>query len=240
MSDAQVAKFDPDFKQQQKVKKKPKNNDGCVTADSLDKKLNVSKFNKMMSEAEKTINGFLASYIQEQQGIRDSRQDRELDIELDRYRQTAINERRLLIDKHQEAMIELMRTYQMFKNAVLATENTKDLHKMLTNQNNKLLKEEEKQQYNIEIADRKTYYENEQNIFARWFSSFLKENYLYFILSLVIAIVLLKRYNDRKLLVIVVLLALYPYIIFYVLKMVYGLYHWLRSYTKWVYLDKNM
>ena len=240
MSDAQVARFNPNFKEQQKVKTQPKTNDGCVTADLLDKKLNVSKFNKMMGEAEKTINGFLSSYIQEQQGIKDSRQNRDLDLELDRYRQTAINEKRLLIDKNQEAMNELMRTFQMFKNAVLSTEHTRDLHKMLTNQNSKLLKEQENQQYNIEIADRKTYYENEQNSSARWISMFLKENYLYFILSLVIAIVLLKRYTDVKLLGIVVLLALYPYIIFYLLKMIYGLYNWLRSYTKWVYLDKNI
>tara|TARA_B100001093_G_C26691083_1_gene954838 strand:+ start:225 stop:935 length:711 start_codon:yes stop_codon:yes gene_type:complete len=236
MSDAQVAKFDPNFKEQQKVKEKPKNNDGCVTADDLNKKLNVSKFNKMMEKTQNTMQQFLSSYIKKQTDVIDNRKD----LEYDRYRQTAINEKRILIDKHTNMMNELNKIYQFLKNAILSEKNTADLHKMLTNQNNKLLKEEEKQRYNIEIADRKTYYENKQNTFAQGLSDFLDKNYIYFILSLVIAAIIVNRYKDKKLMGTILALALYPYIAFILLDIVSGIYNWIKGYTKWVYLYKNM
>ena len=238
MSDAQVAKFNPNFKEQQKVKEKPKNNDGCVTADDLNKKLNVSKFNKMMEKTQNTMQQFLSSYMKKQSDIKDSRKD--LDLEYDRYRQTAINEKRILIDKHTNMMNELNKIYQFLKNAILSEKNTADLHKMLTNQNNKLLKEEEKQRYNIEIADRKTYYENKQNTFAQGLSDFLDKNYIYFVLSLVIAAIIVNRYKDKKLMGTILALALYPYIAFILLDIVSGIYNWIKGYTKWVYLYKNM
>lgn len=238
MSDAQVAKFNPNFKEQQKVKEKPKNNDGCVTADDLNKKLNVSKFNKMMEKTQDTMQQFLSSYMKKQTDIKDSRKD--LDLEYDRYRQTAINEKRILIDKHTNMMNELNKIYQFLKNAILSEKNTADLHKMLTNQNNKLLKEEEKQTYNIEIADRKTYYENKQNTFAQGLSDFLDKNYIYFVLSLVIAAIIVNRYKDKKLMGIILALALYPYIAFILLDIILGIYNWIKGYTKWVYLYKSM
>lgn len=236
MSDAQVAKFDPNFKEQQKVKEKPKNNDGCVTADDLNKKLNVSKFNKMMEKTQNTMQQFLSSYIKKQNDVIDNRKD----LEYDRYRQTAINEKRILIDKHTNMMNELNKIYQFLKNAILSEKNTADLHKMLTNQNNKLLKEEEKQRYNIEIADRKTYYENKQNTFTQGLSDFLDKNYIYFALSLVIAAIIVNRYKDKKLMGTILALALYPYIAFILLDIVSGIYNWIKGYTKWVYLYKNM
>lgn len=238
MSDAQVAKFNPNFKEQQKVKEKPKNNDGCVTADDLNKKLNVSKFNKMMEKTQNTMQQFLSSYMKKQSDIKDSRKD--LDLEYDRYRQTAINEKRILIDKHTNMMNELNKIYQFLKNAILSEKNTADLHKMLTNQNNKLLKEEEKQTYNIEIADRKTYYENKQNTFAQGLSDFLDKNYIYFVLSLVIAAIIVNRYKDKKLMGTILALALYPYIAFILLDIILGIYNWIKGYTKWVYLYKSM
>ena len=236
MSDAQVAKFDPNFKEQQKVKEKPKNNDGCVTADDLNKKLNVSKFNKMMEKTQNTMQQFLSSYIKKQTDVIDNRKD----LEYDRYRQTAINEKRILIDKHTNMMNELNKIYQFLKNAILSEKNTADLHKMLTNQNNKLLKEEEKQTYNIEIADRKTYYENKQNTFAQGLSDFLDKNYIYFVLSLIIAAIIVNRYKDKKLMGVILALAIYPYIAFILLDIVSGIYNWIKGYTKWVYLYKNM
>lgn len=238
MSDAQVAKFDPNFKQQQKTKKKPKNNDGCVTASDLSEKLNVSKFNKMMEKTENTMQQFLSSYIKKQSDVKDNR--RNLDLDYDRYRQTAINEKRILIDKHTSMINELNKIYQFLKNAMLSEKNTADLYKMLTTQNNKLLKQEEKQTYNIEIADRKTYYENKQNTLAQWLSNFLSDNYIYFVLSLVIAAIIINRYKDMKLMSIILGLTLYPYIAFILLDIVSGIYTWIKGYTKWVYLHKNM
>jgi hypothetical protein len=221
-----------------KPKKKPKNNDGCVTASDLSEKLNVSKFNKMMEKTENTMQQFLSSYIKKQSDVKDNR--RNLDLDYDRYRQTAINEKRILIDKHTSMINELNKIYQFLKNAMLSEKNTADLYKMLTTQNNKLLKQEEKQTYNIEIADRKTYYENKQNTLAQWLSNFLSDNYIYFVLSLVIAAIIINRYKDMKLMSIILGLTLYPYIAFILLDIVSGIYTWIKGYTKWVYLHKNM
>ena len=98
---ANVAKFDPNYKAQQNAKSQSSPEGSCVTADKLGELIDVAKFNKMMSKTTDTVNNFLDSYIQQQNDIKNNTANKNLELELARYRQTALNERRIMMEKQQ-------------------------------------------------------------------------------------------------------------------------------------------
>ena len=224
---ADVSEFNSNNKAQQ-----PDDNSNCMTIDSLSSVLDIDTFNKMITNTGNTVNGFLTSYIKSQ-----APQPPTLQVEMDRYRQTALDEQRKMIEKHEKMIAELNKLFGLYESQLQSAKNTDDLYKMLQAQNLKLKKSVESEIHTIEISDRKTYYENEQNGYAGWWASVFNTTYKYLILLLILFVILKKRYNEPKLWVMIIALALYPMLAYYVIDFIVGIYHWIRSKTKWVYLS---
>ena len=90
----------------------------CITADKLSSMLNINKFNKMMDNTSSKVNSFIDSYIKEQQDIKDNVADRQSSLELERYKQTALNAKRKLVEKHQHMMTLLNREFDLLENQI--------------------------------------------------------------------------------------------------------------------------
>lgn len=223
---ADVSEFNSNDKTQQS-----QDNSNCMTIDSLASVLDIDKFNKMITNTSDTVNSFLTSYIKSQ-----SPQPPTLQVEMDRYRQTALDEQRKMIEKHEKMMAELNKLFGLYESQLQSAKNTGDLYKMLQAQNIKLKKSVESEIHTIEISDRKTYYENEQNGYAGWWSSLFEKNYKYLILLLILAVIAKKRYNEPKLWGTIIALALYPMLAYYAIDFIIGIYNWIISKTKLVYL----
>lgn len=212
----------------------------CLQADDLESRLNVSAFNQMMNNTASKVTDFVDSYIKEQNTIKEKRSDVGSSLEQNRYRQTAMKIRRNMVEKHEETMKILDREYGLLATQVQNLEHTKELHEMLKKQNAILKKSVEKQIHTIEISDRKTYYENEQNTTAGWWSNQFQTKYKYLIILLIIAIIISKRYKEVKLWVIVIGLALYPTLANQVLNVITRIWRWIRSNSRLVYLHTDM
>ena len=113
----------------------------------------------------------------------------------------------------------------------------KELLKMLTKQNVILEKEVENEIHTIEISDRKTSYEDEQNIYIGWWSKHLKSMYWFLILLFICGIMLTSRYIEKRLWGIVFLLIIYPYIANFIFYVIARLYNLILRNIKSVYLD---
>ncbi len=210
----------------------------CLTADDLSKQLNISKFNTMMNNTANKVTEFVNSYIEKQNDIKNEVKDKSLD--LNRYKQTALEIRRKMVEKHHKIINQLNRDYDILTTQIQNIEHTKELNKMLKKQNNVLKKEVENQVHVIEISDRKAYYENEQNSIANWWSHHFQTKYKYLILLLILGIVITNRYKEFKLWGIVIALALYPPIAFFILDIIEKIWSWIRANSRLVYLHSDM
>lgn len=232
MSKPDVSNFDPNYKQQQTAKKPPANSEKCITADTLGDYIDVKKFNKMMSKTVDTATSFLTSYQAEQ----NAKLPDQSSLDNDRYKQTALKKQRSMIEKHELMMVGLLQTFEYYKGQIMNTKSIQDLHDMLTDENKKLKSGVESEIHTIEISDRKTYYENEQNESTRWWSNILSMLYKYLVILVIVTIIMKNQYHDKKLLGMVIGLILYPYVIYYMIDLLVKVYNWLISNTKWVYL----
>ena len=230
--------YDPNINEQQNSTKSDPSK--CIQADDLGKHLNIAKFNKMMNNTASKVTDFVDSYIKEQQAIKDKRANLGASLDQNRYKQTAMNVRRKMVEKHENHMKMLNREHGLLTSQIQNTEHTKELYKMLTKQNAILKKEVEKQIHVIEISDRKAYYENEQNGTAGWWSDHFIHKFKYLIILLILAIIISKRYKEIKLWAIVALLALYPIIAFTIVDFIIGIFKWIRANSRLVYLHTDM
>lgn len=212
----------------------------CIQADDLESRLNISAFNQMMNNTASKVTDFVDSYIKEQHAIKEKRASVGSSLEQNRYRQTAMEIRRKMVEKHEQTMKILNREYGLLTTQVQNLEHTKELYEMLKKQNIILKKAIETQIHTIEISDRKTYYENEQNTTAGWWSDFFQTKYKYLIILLIMAIIISKRYKEVKLWAIVIGLALYPVLVVQVLSVIVGIWRWIRSNSRLVYLHTDM
>jgi hypothetical protein len=242
MSSTDVSKYDPEYSEQQDTVEPPAPTDPnkCLTEADLQKKLNTGDFNKQLSNVISDATGFLNSYIKDQNNIKNNTAEKKNALENDRLWQTAINKQRELLDKHKRVMQMLNREYETTEQVGNSLENTKDLLKMLTKQNMKLKKIIEGEVHSIELSDRMTYYENEQNNWIDWWAHHFKTKYWLLIFLLIVGIFLTKRQNEKQLWGKVGALAIYPYIAFFIIRLIKGMYNWIISDTKWVYLRANM
>jgi hypothetical protein len=208
------------------------NTGNCVTADNLASMINVGQFNQMMKNTSNVATGFLSSYIKSQNEVNAP----VVDVNLARYEQTALKLKREMIEKHDIMIDELNKIHGLYKTQIQSEKYTKELYAMLGQQNDKLHKAVEGEIHTIEISDRKTYYENEQNGYAGGWSSFLETSYKYVIIALIIIIILKKRYREFKLWGIIIGLALYPTMAHYFIELLKNIYYSIVSKTNWVYL----
>jgi hypothetical protein len=240
MSSPNVAKYDPEYKEQQKATTKPSDNSNCLTNEDLQKKLNTKDFNKQLSNVISDATGFLNSYIQEQSDIKNNVADEQSALNRERLWQTSINKKRSLLDRHTKLMKMLEKEYNTTQQIDISLTNTQELFRMLTKQNIELKKVIEGEIHSIELSDRKTYYENEQNSWIGWWAHHFKTKYWLLIFLIAMGIFLTKRYNERHLWIKLAGLAIYPYVAFLLISLIIGIWNWILSDTKWVYLHANM
>jgi len=225
--------FDPDMPSQINLKKPPANQGGCMTPDDLNKYLDIDKFNDMMADATQQATDFLSNFQKEQAAVPRVRSD-------ERYKITAMNKLRELRDEHNNLMNRLRREETYYNSSIEGAENTKSLFKMIKKQNLELKKIIEKLIHNIEISDRKTYYENEQNDWAGWWAKHFLTKYWLLIFLMIIGIIFTKQYTDVKKWAVIIGLAIYPLVAFFILKIIYKFWDWVKSQTTWVYLNSNL
>tara|TARA_B110000858_G_scaffold107024_1_gene122388 strand:- start:626 stop:1354 length:729 start_codon:yes stop_codon:yes gene_type:complete len=242
MSSANVAKYDPEYKEQQNATTKPESSDNskCLTNEDLQKKLNTKDFNKQLSNVISDATGFLNSYIQDQNDIKNNVAEKQSALNKQRLWQTALNKKRSLLDRHTKLMKMLDKEYNTTVQVEQSLTNTQELFKMLTKQNIELKKVIEGEIHSIELSDRKTYYENEQNSWIGWWAHHFKTKYWLLIFLLIMGIILTKRFKETHLWMKVAGLAIYPYIAFLLVSLIFGIWDWIWSDTKWVYLRANM
>ena len=225
--------FDPDMPSQINLKKPPKNKGGCMTPDDLNKYLDINKFNDMMANVSQQATDFVTNFQKEQAAIPRVESD-------ERYRITAMNKLRELRDEHNNLMNRLRREETYYEAAIEGAGNTKALFTMIEKQNKELKLIIEKLIHNIEISDRKTYYENEQNDWAGWWAHNLMTKYWLLIFLMIVGVIITKQIADIKKWGMIVGLAIYPLIAFFILKIIYHFWDWIKSQTTWVYLNSNL
>jgi hypothetical protein len=223
--------FDSNMASQINLTAPPKNNGGCLKPDDLKKYLNIDKFNDMMSNVGNVATEFVNTFNKEQKPVEP------VD---DRYKITALKKLRELKEQHKEIITKLQREKIYYDAAIEGTTNTKELLTVLKKQNEALKVLIEKQIHIIEISDRKTYYENEQNESAGWWSHHFITKYWLLIFLIIIGIIITNQVTDVKKWLIVTGLALYPLVIFFILRVIYYFFIWIKSTTTWVYLDSNI
>jgi hypothetical protein len=220
--------------------KQPTPKGECITADKLGKLINVDKVNKQLGNMVSTATGFLTSYKAKHSAISDDTASKAREQELDRYKQTASNEKRKIIDDQEKMISKLNQLLGLYKTQLQSAKNTEDLYKMLVAQNIELLGIIENEVNTIEISDRKTYYESEQNSSVGWWSNIFVSNYKYLIMILILAVLFKRRYTEIKLWGFIFALMLYPTLANYFVAFIKGIYNWILSDTKWVYLYSKM
>jgi hypothetical protein len=144
------------------------------------------------------------------------------------------------MEKQQKMITELNQLYGLYESQLQSAKNTADLYKMLSIQNMKLKQIIENKVHTIEISDRKTYYENEQNGWVSWWVNIFTKYYKYLIIMIILGVVFKQRYREGNLWVLIIALALYPTVANYIIEFIRGVYGWLTSNTKWVYLYSKM
>ena len=204
----------------------------CVTADNLASMINIDQFNQMMENTSNVATEFITSYVQSQNQATTPT----VDPNLARYEQTALKVKRDMREKHDSMIDELNKIHGLYETQLQSEKYTKELYEMLGKQNDKLHKAVEGEIHTIELSDRKTYYENEENGSASWWSSFLETSYKYLIIALIVIIILKKRYREMKLWIIVIGLSLYPILAYYFIEFIKYGYYSIASKTKLVYL----
>ena len=240
MSSADVATYEPGYTEQENPTSSPSDDNSCLTNIDLQKKLNTDDFNKKLQSVITDATGFLNSYIHDQNSIKNKTIERKNDLYNERIWQTAINKQRSLLDRHNKMMEMLNNEYNTTKQVENSLQNTIDLFRILKKQNIELKKIVEEEINSIELSDRKTYYENEQNNWIGWWAHHFKTKYWLLIFLLIMGIILTKRTNEKHLWIKVAGLAIYPYIAFSILSLIVGIWFWIRSDTKWVYLYSYM
>jgi len=209
----------------------------CIDANQLSKMIDLPKFNTMIANTTTVANQFLESYIKEQKDIQAGTQTRDASLENERYMKTALDKQREMTEKHQANINILNREQTFLEQQFNSMKNTEELLKMLTKQNVILEKEVENEIHTIEISDRKTSYEDEQNIYIGWWSKHLKSMYWFLILLFICGIMLTSRYIEKRLWGIVFLLIIYPYIANFIFYVIARLYNLILRNIKSVYLD---
>ena len=227
-----TGEFDPDTAADMQIDSPPNNDNGCMQVSDLQKVLDIDKFNDMMAHVTETATNFLTDFMKSQQDVP------RIDVDLDRmrYRATAIQKLRELRTRHNNIIDKLEREHQYLTGVVDGYTNSKNLYSMLKKENEKLKKVIEGEIHTIEISDRKTYYENEQNSWAGWWSHHFKTKYWLLIFLIIIAMVFSKELGNIKKWGILIALILYPILAFFLLTVLGNIYSWIKRTATWVYL----
>ena len=225
--------FDPDMPSQINLKNPPNNSGGCMTPDDLQNYLNIDQFNDMMANVSQQAQEFVTNFKNQQAAVPVIEND-------ERYRITAMNKLRELRDQHQNLMNRLRREEKNYNAAIEGGENTKSLYNMIQKQNKELKIAVKKLINDIEISDRKTYYENEQNDWAGWWAHHFMTKYWLLIFLMIVGLIITKQFTDIKKWAMIIGLAIYPLIAFFIVKIIYHFWDWIKTQTTWVYLSSNL
>ena len=229
----EVGNFDPDYKNQQNTTTPPNNRENCLTANQLDKKLNVDETNEKLGNVMKTAGTFIDNYIKGQD--KDDKDKRD-EMNENRLRQTVNLKRRELIDQHKIKLGIVNKELKIYKSELQSYKNAIDLENILQKNNNQISKTFKNKLNTIEISDRKTYYENNENSYAMWWAGFFKKYYWFIILFLISGIVITKKYNDKMLWIKAAAVTIYPFLAYLLFYLVYLMIRWIKDNTKWIYL----
>jgi hypothetical protein len=185
-----------------------------------------------MNKTAETATSFLAAYQAEQ---KDKLTDQSA-LDYKRYEQTALNKKRSMIEKHDTMMSELYQLFEYYKGQIINTKSVQELHDMLVSENKKLSSGVESEIHTIEISDRKTYYESEQNKSIGWWSNILSSLYKYLVVLVIVTVIMKNNYHDKNKWFMIIGLIIYPYTIYFIIDLIFAIYKWIISNTKWVYL----
>ena len=216
-----------------------------ITTGSSGKKLSQAKINELTTLFEKakqnckdapgeikTTEKNLLVYEHGQSGYED--------IMLERYKKQASKLKREMMEKSNEKIEEI-------KNKEISyIQKTDYLNNMFTllkkiKKENAIMKSNFRDQINsIEINDRKTYYEEQQNGYASWWSKHLANKYFIMIILFIIAFVYKQYYKEPKYWFLTVLLFIFPFLAKNLLYFIYMIYQFFYKSFKNVYLYEEI
>jgi len=161
------------------------------------------------------------------------------DIMLDRYKTQASNLKRKMTDKANGEMANIKKTKQIYLQKIEYLNNMTILLNKLNKENAAMKSKFQDQINTIEINDRKTYYEENQNDYTEWFSKHFEKKYWIMVILFIIAFVYKQLYKESKYWIITVVLIFFPYIIKKVITLFYAIYLAIYSQFKNVYLYED-
>lgn len=213
----------------------------CLNEDDLKNMLDIDLFNKMIKNTNEITNEILEDHYKNQRNDMKAVQMQQRKTAQFQNTRTNIEEKESELIKRQEEIYEnLLRLNGYLEQQDVYEENMMFLLKKIKRENTFLKKDIKSQINTINISNRKSYFENEENDTATWWANLFKEKYWMLVLLLVIGIIMSKKYNEIKLWIMVGILAFFPFLSYFIIRLLIGIYNWIMSETKWVYLYSNM
>ena len=207
---------------------------GCDYND-FKKHIDVDKFNKMIAYTDSKSRALLGAFEKkndlEKQKIAEKNARNSLQNE--RFRQTAMDIKRKMVEKHNETMDDLNQLYKMYTIQLKNEKNISELLDRINKENIILAKKALNAKNTILLSDRKTYYEYGENSSVNSTQAFLKNRYWMIIMILIVGIIITKRYTDTTLWLQIAAIALFPFVFIFLLS---KLITFIYNNTKNVYL----
>lgn len=162
------------------------------------------------------------------------------DIMLARYKKRASDLKRKMFEKSNEKN-EIIKNKEI--SYVQKTDYLKNMLSLLEKykKENAVMKGRFQDQINtIEINDRKTYYEEDQNGYAAWWSKHFSKKYYIMVILFILAFIFKQFYKEAKYWIITLLLIAYPFFAKKILYFFYMIYKFFYNSFKDVYLYEEI
>lgn len=207
--------------------------EGCLEYDDFTKMVNVDKLNEFIGKTMSEVTGFLNTYETQQDQIK-QKLDKKLDE--DRYRATAIKIKRDLIEEHKREMNRLNGMNNLYKEQDRSVINLKDLLEMLERENKILVKKMLDEENTINLSDRKTWYENNENETVNWWKDLLSKSYWVMVIGILIAILFKGKYKDIRYWIFLILIFVFPPLAYFIIDVIGSITGFIWDQVKNIYL----
>ena len=204
----------------------------CPSYETLSKNLDLDKLNSLISNVTSETNSFLKDFKKKDDVNR-------YELKRNRFFRTAMKIKREMLDKHTESMKELDGLSSVYFTQLKNKYYLLDYYENLKKTNRRLVKQNRDELNDIELSDRRTYYELEENNSLKMWQKIILYLYIFSLIIFIIAIIYNKQYKNKKSWMMFVFLLIYPHVIFFVLKIFLSLMKIIKNKFKNVYLYAN-
>jgi hypothetical protein len=204
----------------------------CPSYEELTKNLDLDKLNSLISNVTSEATSFLTEF-KKTDDVNCN------EIKRNRFYKTAMKIKREMLDKHNEGIKELNGLSSVYFTQLKNKYYLLDYYENLKKSNRQLVKENRDELNDIELSDRRTYYELEENNSLKMWQKNIFYLYIFSLLLFIVAIFYNNQYKNMQMWMMFVFLLIYPHVIFFILKMFLSLIKIIKNKFKNVYLYAN-